>query len=155
MALPRITPEIPTLVPPFHRDGWVYEEKVDGWRIVAYRDGTDIALRSLTGGDHAARFPDVVRAIAALRPKTLILDGEVAVFDERLISRFDLLQGATDTLVTSPVLVAFDCLYLNGKDLGPWPPTASPSAAATSTSVRRGRQRAPRSRCSSSDSTTC
>jgi len=24
---------VPTLVPePFHRDGWIYEEKVDGWR---------------------------------------------------------------------------------------------------------------------------
>ena len=22
--------------PPFHRDGWVIEEKVDGWRIVVY-----------------------------------------------------------------------------------------------------------------------
>jgi hypothetical protein len=34
--LPRITPAIPTLVAPFHRPGWVYEEKVDGWRILAY-----------------------------------------------------------------------------------------------------------------------
>jgi hypothetical protein len=24
---------------PFHRDGCVYEEKVDGWRILAYKDG--------------------------------------------------------------------------------------------------------------------
>jgi hypothetical protein len=29
----------PTLVrAPFHRDGWVYEEKVDGWRILAYKE---------------------------------------------------------------------------------------------------------------------
>jgi hypothetical protein len=21
---------------PFHRDGWIYEEKYDGWRMVAY-----------------------------------------------------------------------------------------------------------------------
>jgi hypothetical protein len=28
-----------TQVPaPFHWDGWVYEEKVDGWRILAYKD---------------------------------------------------------------------------------------------------------------------
>jgi hypothetical protein len=26
---------IPTLVQSFHRPGWVYEEKVDGWRIIA------------------------------------------------------------------------------------------------------------------------
>jgi ATP-dependent DNA ligase len=41
----------PTLVrEPFHRDGWVYEEKVDGWRIVAYKNGTDVRLvsRSVT-----------------------------------------------------------------------------------------------------------
>jgi hypothetical protein len=24
---------------PFHRAGWVYEEKVDGWRAVAYKAG--------------------------------------------------------------------------------------------------------------------
>jgi len=24
---------------PFHRPGWVYEEKVDGWRVLAYKDG--------------------------------------------------------------------------------------------------------------------
>jgi hypothetical protein len=23
---------------PFHRDGWVYEEKVDGWRMLAYKE---------------------------------------------------------------------------------------------------------------------
>jgi len=26
---------------PFHRDGWAYEEKVDGWRRLAYKDGFD------------------------------------------------------------------------------------------------------------------
>jgi hypothetical protein len=33
----------PTLVrPPFHRDG--YEEKVDGWRMLAYKDGARVRL---------------------------------------------------------------------------------------------------------------
>ena len=26
---------------PFHRDGWVYEEKIDGWRMLAYKDGAE------------------------------------------------------------------------------------------------------------------
>jgi len=30
---------------PFHRDGWIYEEKYDGWRMVAYKDGTGGATR--------------------------------------------------------------------------------------------------------------
>ena len=39
MIVPRVnvsslSPMHPTLVrEPFHRDGWVYEEKYDGWRI--------------------------------------------------------------------------------------------------------------------------
>ena len=38
--LSRYAPMIPTLVAkPFHRDGFVYEEKVDGWRTLAYKDG--------------------------------------------------------------------------------------------------------------------
>jgi len=46
------------------------------------------------------------------------LDGEIAVFDERLRSRFDWLrQGASDAVATPPVLIAFDMLYLRGRDL--------------------------------------
>ena len=39
-GLPHITtPMATTQVPhPFHRPGWVYEEKVDGWRVLAYKD---------------------------------------------------------------------------------------------------------------------
>ncbi len=49
---------------------------------------------------------------------TLILDGEVAVFDERLISRFDLLsEPDLAVLATPPVYVAFDVLYAKGQDL--------------------------------------
>jgi hypothetical protein len=29
---------------PFHRDGWIYEEKVDGWRMLAYKDGDRVRL---------------------------------------------------------------------------------------------------------------
>ena len=37
--MPRYSPMQPTLVKqPFHRPGWVYEEKVDGWRMLAYKD---------------------------------------------------------------------------------------------------------------------
>ena len=40
-----LVPMAPTLVrPPFHRDGWVYEEKVDGWRMLAYKDGPRVRL---------------------------------------------------------------------------------------------------------------
>ena len=51
----------PTLVrPPFHREGWVYEEKVDGFRFVAYKDGPRVRLVSRNGIDHTARFRELL-----------------------------------------------------------------------------------------------
>lgn len=38
-------PMAPTLVrEPFDRDGWVYEEKIDGWRMLAYKDGARVRV---------------------------------------------------------------------------------------------------------------
>src|SRR5712691_2474871 len=46
----------PTLLPrPFHHDGWVYEEKIDGYRMVAYKDDEGVRLVSRTGRDHTRR----------------------------------------------------------------------------------------------------
>ena len=43
---------------PFHREGWVYEEKYDGWRMVAYKDGTALHLVSRAGKNHSRRFAE-------------------------------------------------------------------------------------------------
>jgi bifunctional non-homologous end joining protein LigD len=111
-------PMIPTQVPePFHRDGWIFEEKVDGWRILAYKDGASIRLVSRTGVDHSKRFRGVGEAVAALPFKTLVLDGEIAIFDQQLRSRFDWLRSTPDELATPPIYVAFDVLYRAGNDL--------------------------------------
>lgn len=42
--------------PPLHRDGWVYQEKVDGWRMLAYKDGPRVRLISANGVEDASRF---------------------------------------------------------------------------------------------------
>jgi bifunctional non-homologous end joining protein LigD len=74
----------PTLVrEPFHRDGWVYEEKVDGWRIMAYKHGGRVHLVSRHGRDHTRRFRDIAVAISKLPARSLVLDGEVAIFDQQ------------------------------------------------------------------------
>lgn len=53
-----------------------------------------------------------------LKPKSFILDGEVAVFDKGLISRFEWLRGRPkDESATLPVYIAFDVLELAGRDL--------------------------------------
>jgi bifunctional non-homologous end joining protein LigD len=109
----------PTLVSkPFHREGLVFEEKVDGYRMVAYKLGATVRLVSRQGIDHTARFPDIVAALRALEVPTLILDGEVAVFDQRLISRFEWLRRRTPAeIATPPLFMVFDCPYARGKDL--------------------------------------
>jgi bifunctional non-homologous end joining protein LigD len=109
----------PTLVrEPFHREGWVFEEKVDGWRMLAYKDGERVRLVSRNGRDHTRRFADIAVAIANLSAHTLVLDGEVAVFDQQLRARFDWLREPDAAAVTTPpILIAFDIMYRDRRDL--------------------------------------
>jgi ATP dependent DNA ligase domain len=102
---------------PFHRDGWIYEEKVDGWRILAYKDGHRVHLVSRNGRDHTRRFCVLAAAIANLSARALVLDGEVAIFDEQLRLRFDWLREPDpDAVATPPLLMVFDLLYQDGRE---------------------------------------
>ena len=78
-------------------------------------------LVSRRGRDHTARFPDVAAAIAQFSPRTLLVDGEVCVFDATLVSQFHRLTDPGAELATPPVFMAFDCLHLRGPDLRPLP----------------------------------
>lgn len=103
---------------PFHRPGWVYEEKVDGYRVVAIKTVESLRLISRTGVDYAKRFPELARSLAALPAETFALDGEVAVYDQARISRFEWLRARPkDVPASAPVYVAFDLLELGGKDV--------------------------------------
>jgi bifunctional non-homologous end joining protein LigD len=109
-----VRPMLAALVPkPFHQPGWVYEEKYDGDRILAYREGRRVQLLSRNAKDKTAKFPNLATAIVKLRCGTLLLDGEVVLFDHKGVSRFQLLQQGKG----EPVYAVFDCLYVNGKDL--------------------------------------
>jgi hypothetical protein len=79
-----------------------------------------------------AELPGRLRGDAALPGMPLVLDGEVAVFDERLVSRFDLLgEPGSDVATTRPVYIAFDVLHARGRDLRARP-------APTKERARRG-----------------
>src|SRR5262249_49779470 len=70
-----VLPDGPTLVrEPLPRDGWVYEEKVDGWRMLAYKDGERVGVVNRNGRDRARQFPglasgtrEAVRTYARVR----------------------------------------------------------------------------------------
>jgi bifunctional non-homologous end joining protein LigD len=73
---------------------------------------------SRTGVDHAARFPEITEAMAGLVAPELILDGEVCVFDDQLVSQIHLLGRDDPSLIsTPPVYMVFDCLHERGRDL--------------------------------------
>jgi len=98
---------------PFHHKGWVYEEKYDGYRILAYKEGERVTLLSRNAKDRTRSFADVAADVGRLKPRTLLLDGEAVAFDRKLVSRFQLLQKGAEPVV----FAAFDCLYANGDDL--------------------------------------
>lgn len=110
----RISPMLATLVDkPFHLPGWIYEEKYDGIRILAFKEGTHVSLITRNNIERMERYPEVAAAVGKLKPRTLLLDGEVVVFDKHNVSHFQLLQQGQ-----GPVKYAvFDCLYRSGKDL--------------------------------------
>ena len=50
-----------------------------------------------------------------------MLDGEVAVYDPQLRTRFDWLREPDPTAVATPVYMSFDILYRDGRDLSALP----------------------------------
>jgi bifunctional non-homologous end joining protein LigD len=78
---------------PFDRKDWVFELKLDGYRMRAGRE--DGAARILTRNDNdaTATFPEVAKAVAALPYDGVILDGEIVVHDDAGRPSFQRLQN--------------------------------------------------------------
>jgi bifunctional non-homologous end joining protein LigD len=98
---------------PFNKPNWIYEEKYDGVRMLAYKEGSKVALISRNAIDRTERYPKIASAIAKFKPDTLALDGEIVIFDEDKVSRFQFLQKSEG----QPTFAVFDCIYRDGKDL--------------------------------------
>ena len=72
LVTPQYSPMAPTLIrEPFHRPAWIYEEKVDGWRMLAYKDGQRVRLVSRKGVEHTRRFADLARRRLNCTPEAL------------------------------------------------------------------------------------
>jgi len=116
---------------PFTKAGWLFELKLDGYRVRAARDGAEAQLITRNGHDIAETFPEIARALAALPYDDVILDGELVVPDDAGRPSFQRLQNrarvsrALDVrraaVETPAVLYAFDLLALAGYDLRPLP----------------------------------
>ncbi len=107
-------PMLATLVgePPPDESEWAYELKYDGFRAVAALVEGQLAMWSRNELDLIPRFPHVAGALAHLKAREVVLDGEIVAVDAAGVPRFQLLQGGNREL-----LFVFDVLWLDGRDL--------------------------------------
>jgi len=96
-------------------DGWLHEQKFDGYRIGLRKDGGAVSLWSRRGNDWTAEFKSVATAGAALAARRALLDGEVAVVLPSGLTSFQSLQNRRAD--TALVYFAFDLLAVDGEDL--------------------------------------
>jgi len=112
---------------PFSREGWIFELKYDGYRLLAERSESEPFLRSRAGHDLTATFPEIARAVRGLPYEGLVLDGEVVVNDAEGKPSFSRLQrrgrilneaDALRSSIESPAIYhAFDILAVEGYDV--------------------------------------
>jgi bifunctional non-homologous end joining protein LigD len=98
--------------PPRDEKNWTYEMKYDGFRALAAIVDGEVAMLSRNELDLAPRFPRVHEALKKMKPRELVVDGEVVVLDAKGAPRFQLLQQGGDER-----LFLFDVLWLDGEDL--------------------------------------
>jgi len=98
-------------------DEWLHEQKFDGYRILAHREGRRVTLWSRRWKDWTAAFPSVAEAVAALPARRVILDGEVAVVLPDGRTSFQALQNAFGRPSANLVYFVFDLLAVGDEDL--------------------------------------
>jgi bifunctional non-homologous end joining protein LigD len=94
---------------------WLHEIKHDGFRIIARKSDGRVRLYSRPGNDFTRRFPLIVEALARLRSRSCIIDGEAVACDDNGVASFDLIRHHRSN--GSVFLYAFDLIELNGDDL--------------------------------------
>jgi bifunctional non-homologous end joining protein LigD len=111
-----IAPCLPTSAPcPPSGAPWLHEIKHGGFRVIARKDGKRVRLFSRPGNDLTGRFPLIVEALARLRSRSCIADGEAVSCGEDGIASFERIRYRHyDDIV---FLYAFDLIELDGDDL--------------------------------------
>src|SRR3990167_3304909 len=111
----------------FTKDGWGFELKFDGFRLLAERIGGKVRLLLRRGREASRQFPEIVTALEQVPGGDFILDGELVIQDElgrpifqRLLTR-GTLTGQREIeagMRASPaVFFGFDLLMDEGSDL--------------------------------------
>jgi bifunctional non-homologous end joining protein LigD len=112
-----IDPQLATsLDKPPTGSGWAHEIKFDGYRMQLRTVGGNAVLLSRKGLDWSSKFPEIVRAGAALADG--IFDGEVVALDHTGAPDFAALQAAiSDVRTKDLVFFVFDQMFERQEDL--------------------------------------
>jgi ATP-dependent DNA ligase len=94
---------------------WLHEIKHDGFRVTARKTGNRVKLYSRSGNDLTYRFPLIVEALAKLRSRSCIIDGEAVACGEDGITSFDRIRYRRHD--ASVLLYGFDLIELDGEDM--------------------------------------
>jgi bifunctional non-homologous end joining protein LigD len=100
---------------PFDDAGWVFEDKFDGFRMVAKIEGGKVTLYSRNGKIISHSYIEVAKALEGVKGDAVI-DGELVALDSHGVSHFQLLQNALRNEAKLQYC-AFDLMFHNGEDL--------------------------------------
>src|SRR6266513_188157 len=96
---------------------WVHEIKFDGYRVQVHLRDAVVKVFTRRGNDWTNRFRKIASDVWHVNAGSAIIDGEVVVPAADGTTDFSVLQNELKGKSTKIVMVAFDLLYLNGRDL--------------------------------------
>jgi bifunctional non-homologous end joining protein LigD len=117
--MPRqLSPMLPSLLDkPFSNPNWLFEPKLDGYRVIATVQDREVRLSSRRGLDCSNEYPWLVDALRRQPYRDVIFDGEIVALDEQGRPSFQLLQNRLGEPRPTLLYYAFDLLYRDGFDL--------------------------------------
>src|SRR5688572_4549138 len=95
-SVPELEPMYASIGSDIPGDGWTFEPKYDGVRVLAFVTSSDVGLITRNGKDKAAQFPEIVdglRSIAKKKRRSFVLDGEIVAMIDGSPARFQELQS--------------------------------------------------------------
>ena len=116
-------------------EGWTFEPKYDGIRVLAFVTKDAVRLITRNGNDKTKQFPEIAEALRALGRKAereLVVDGEIIAVVDGEVARFQALQdrmhvkdrGAIGEFAsTQPAAIALFDILVDGPDIllkEPW-----------------------------------
>src|SRR5215208_4231073 len=112
----RLQPMLATLTDaPFDDDGWIFEDKYDGFRMVATIQGGKVTLYSRNGKIISHNYIEVAKALRGMKHNAVI-DGELVAIGRDGVSHFQLLQNARRHEAKLQYCI-FDLMFQDGDDL--------------------------------------